>query len=57
MRFWGRDLREPGSTALEVAGAVLIILGVGAWSRPAGAIVAGVFCLLFGFLLGRTTAG
>lgn len=42
--------------ALLVLGVGSIVGGVAAWSRPAAAIVFGLFCLLFLVLIGRGAA-
>jgi hypothetical protein len=41
---------------LLVAGVVLIVAGIGAWSRPAAAIALGCFCLAFVRLIARVRA-
>jgi len=47
-------MRSKFSTALELAGAALVSGGVAtAASRPLGAMVAGGFCLLFGWRMGN----
>lgn len=42
--------------AVGIAGAALIAYGAWMVYRPAGVIVAGVFLLLFAYLIGRTSA-
>jgi ABC-type transport system involved in cytochrome c biogenesis permease subunit len=39
---------------LTVLGVASIVGGVAAWSRPAAAVVFGVFCLFFVLLIQRT---
>lgn len=39
------------SLLLVVAGAVVVVVGVGLWSLPAGLVVAGVSLILIGLLL------
>ena len=37
---------------LELVGAVLVTVGTGLWSVPAGLVVAGLSCVVFGVLIG-----
>lgn len=39
---------------LLIAGVVSIVGGVGTWSRPAAAVVFGLFCLAFVTTIGRS---
>jgi hypothetical protein len=41
------------ATVLQAAGLAVVAIGVGLWFVPAGIIVAGVGCLLFGLALER----
>lgn len=42
--------RKNITTAMEVAGAVMITIGIGSFSTPVAVIVAGVFLMLIGGL-------
>lgn len=42
-------MRDAVTTLLELAGVVLVVIGVAAWSVPAALIVAGVACLAIGW--------
>jgi hypothetical protein len=39
----------------QLLGAILVALGVGLMFLPAGVVVAGIFAMLFGIALERTT--
>jgi hypothetical protein len=41
------------ATVLQAAGLAVVAIGVGLWFVPAGIIVAGIGCLLFGLALER----
>jgi hypothetical protein len=51
---WRNLMRENLTTAVEIAGAILITVGVGlALGAAAGCIIGGIFCLGFGWMAGK----
>lgn len=52
-RTYGELMRDTFTTIAELAGAVLVTAGAAFVALPVALVVAGVFCLTFGYMGGR----